>query len=134
MRGIGAALAARGVLPDRVHTENFGPAAAVRPGVVEVGARAPHPPEGPPGTGAEVLFGRSDLRVAWDDRHGSLLELAEACDVPVSFSCRTGVGGSCESGVLSGSVEYTTEPLDVPPAGRVLLCCSRPVSELTLEL
>ena len=134
MRGIGAALAARGVLPDRVHTESFGPAATVHPGVVEVGARAPHPPEGPPGAGPMVLFGRSDLRVAWDDRYGSLLEFAEACDVPVSFSCRTGVCGSCESGVLSGSVEYTTEPLDVPPDGRALLCCSRPVSELTLEV
>ena len=110
------------------------PAEAFHPGLVEGGPRPPHPPEGPSATGSVVLFGRSDLRVAWDDRYGSLLELAEACDVPVSFSCRTGVCGSCESGVLSGSVEYTTEPLDPPPEGRALLCCSRPVSELTLEL
>jgi hypothetical protein len=31
-------------------------------------------------------------------------------------------------------VTYDTEPLEAPPDGRVLVCCSRPASELALDL
>ena len=37
----------------------------------------------------------------------SILELAEACDVPVRWSCRTGVCHTCETGLLDGAVEYS---------------------------
>jgi hypothetical protein len=37
------------------------------------------------------------------------LELAEACDVPVRWSCRTGVCHTCECGLISGSVKYDPE-------------------------
>ena len=134
MRGLGAALTARGVPPERVGTEVFGSAGAFRPGMVDGAGRPPHPPPGPPGAGPAVRFSRSDLAVPWDPGYGSLLELAEACDVPVGFGCRTGVCHSCVTGVLAGSVEYVTAPLEPPPAGEALLCCSRPASELTLDL
>jgi ferredoxin len=81
-----------------------------------------------------VTFARSALTVPWDDRCGSLLDFAEACDVPVGFGCRTGVCHNCESGLLSGSVDYRLEPLEPPPDGRILACCTRPASELTLDL
>jgi hypothetical protein len=29
---------------------------------------------------------------------------------------------------------YDLDPLEPPPAGRVLVCCSRPASEIALEL
>ena len=77
---------------------------------------------------------RSSLTVAWDDRYPSLLDLAEACDVPVGFGCRTGVCHNCESGLIAGAVTYTTDPLEPPPEGRILVCCSHPASELTLDL
>ena len=64
----------------------------------------------------------------------SLLDLAEACDVPVGFGCRNGVCHNCESGLLAGDVDYTLDPLEPPPGGRVLVCCTRPASELTLDL
>jgi ferredoxin len=81
-----------------------------------------------------VTFARSHLAVPWDDRYASLLDLAEACDVPVGFGCRHGVCHNCESGVLAGAVSYDHDPLEPPPAGRVLVCCSRPATELTLDL
>ena len=62
----------------------------------------------------------------WDDRWPSLLDLAEACDVPVGFGCRIGVCHNCESGLLAGDVAYDTAPLEPPADGRVLVCCTRP--------
>jgi len=63
-----------------------------------------------------------------------LLELAEVCEVPVRWSCRTGVCHNCESGLISGSVLYQPDPLDPPAEGNVLICCSRPKDDLVLDL
>ena len=134
MRAIGSALAARGVAPERIASEVFGPIATHASGIVKAGGRAPHVPHGPPGTGPVVTFSRSSLAVPWDDRYPSLLDFAEACDVPVGFGCRNGTCHNCESGVLSGEVTYHIEPLERPPDGRILVCSSRPNSELTLDL
>ena len=96
------------------------------------------PPSAPAGRRARHRPGRH-LRAQqphgpWDDRYPSLLDLAEACDVPVGFGCRTGVCHNCESGLMAGAVTYTTDPLESPPEGRILVCCSHPASELTLDL
>jgi ferredoxin len=134
MREIGAALTARGVAPERVATEAFGAVAIHASGIVKAGDRTPHAPDGRPGTGPTVTFSRSNVAVPWDDQYPSLLDLAEACDVPVGFGCRHGVCHNCESGLLAGEVTYDTEPLESPPEGRILVCCTRPGSELTLDL
>ncbi len=134
MRAIGAALAARGVAPERIATEVFGAVSIHSSGIVSAGDRAPHVPDGPPGTGPVVTFSRSSLAAAWDDRYPSLLDFAEACDVPVAFGCRNGTCHNCESGLLAGEVTYYIEPLEPPPDGRVLVCSTRPSSELTLDL
>ncbi len=134
MRATGAGLIARGVAPERVATEVFGAVAIHSSGIVKAGDRAPHPPDGPPGPGPVVTFSRSDLAVPWHDRYPSLLDFAEACDVPVAFGCRNGTCHNCESGLLAGEVTYDIEPLDPPPDGRVLVCSTRPISELTLDL
>ncbi|HEX5193786.1 MAG TPA: MOSC and FAD-binding oxidoreductase domain-containing protein [Solirubrobacteraceae bacterium] len=135
MSSLSAALVAHGVAPERVARETFGAVAAgARPPGMEAEQPPPHPPAGEPGTGPAVTFSRSGLTVAWDPSYGNLLELAEACDVPVSFGCRTGVCHYCESGLLTGSVDYVTEPLDAPDAEHVLMCCAQPASEVTLEL
>jgi ferredoxin len=101
---------------------------------VKDGDRPPHPPEGAPGSGPIVTFVKSNLAIPWDDRYPSLLDFAEACDVPVGFGCRHGVCHNCESGLVAGAVAYDTEPLEQPADGRVLVCCSRPTSELALDL
>lgn len=134
MRAIGAAIAARGVAPERVATEVFGAVAIQSSGIVKTGDRAPHVPDGPPGSGPVVTFSRSSLAAPWDDRYPSLLDFAEACDVPVGFGCRNGTCHNCESGLLAGEVTYHIDPLEPPPDGRVLVCSSRPSSELTLDL
>lgn len=134
MHDIGAALAARGVTPDRIHTEIFGPSDAITPGVRDSPRRAPHPPEGPSGTGPMISFSRSNLSVSWDPAFGSLLELAEACDVPVRWACRTGVCHTCESGLVSGTVSYQPEPIEAPASDNALICCSRPASDLVLDM
>jgi ferredoxin-NADP reductase/MOSC domain-containing protein YiiM/ferredoxin len=134
MRAIGAALAARGVAPDRIATEVFGAVAAHASGIVNAGEASPHVPDGPRGSGPVVTFSRSNLAVPWDDRYQSLLDFAEACDVPVGFGCRNGTCHNCESGLLAGEVTYYIDPLEPPPEGRVLVCSTRPSSELTLDL
>ncbi len=47
------------------------------------------------------------------------LGLAEACDVPVRWSCRTGVCHTCETGLVAGSVIYNPDPVDAPADGNV---------------
>jgi ferredoxin-NADP reductase/MOSC domain-containing protein YiiM/ferredoxin len=123
-----------GARPDRVHFELFGPEDGLTPGVVSGRQEAPHLPAGPAGHGPLVNFTRSHLSVRWDERFGSLLELAEACSVPVRWSCRTGVCHNCESGLIDGSVRYSPQPLDDPPQGQILICCSRPASDVELDL
>lgn len=133
MRALSAGLLARGVVPEHVMTETFGAAPAVAPGVVG-DRRAPHEPAGPRGDGPPVTFSRSGLTVAWDPSYGTLLDLADACDVPVGFGCRTGVCHSCESGLLDGEIAYGTEPLEPPEPERVLVCCAQPAGAVTLDL
>jgi ferredoxin-NADP reductase/MOSC domain-containing protein YiiM len=134
MSSLAAALVAAGVAPERVAMETFGAPAVERPPGMEGDRPPPHPPAGAAGPGPAVTFSRSGLTVGWDPSFGNLLELAEACDVPVSFGCRNGVCHYCESGLLTGDVEYVTEPLEAPDSEHVLMCCTRPTSEVTLEL
>jgi ferredoxin-NADP reductase/MOSC domain-containing protein YiiM len=134
MHDVSAALIANGVAPDHVRTEVFGPSDVYRSGIVGLQKRAPHQPNGHRGTGPLVLFSRSNLSVRWDPSFGNMLDLADACDVPVGFGCRTGVCHQCESGLVSGEVDYEPEPLEPPTAGRVLVCCSRPRTDVALDL
>jgi ferredoxin-NADP reductase/MOSC domain-containing protein YiiM len=135
MTDLSAGLIAWGAAPARVHTELFGPADLRAPAVVSGRARRlPHQPAGRPGTGPEVAFTRSGLTVRWDDRFGSLLELAEACDVPAAWSCRMGVCHTCECGLVDGEVIYDPQPLTLPATGDALTCCSRPRGDVALEL
>jgi ferredoxin-NADP reductase/MOSC domain-containing protein YiiM len=127
LRELTAGLLGWGAAPERIHREVFGPEP-------REDAPDPHPPPGPPGQGPEVAFSRSALTIAWDDRYGSLLELAEACDVPADWSCRTGVCHRCESGLVDGAVDYDPEPLDDPAPGQALLCCARPRGPVTIDL
>ncbi|HUB71255.1 MAG TPA: MOSC and FAD-binding oxidoreductase domain-containing protein [Acidimicrobiales bacterium] len=134
MDDISAALAALGLDASRVHTEVFGPAAGMTPGIATKAARTPHPPPGDPGTGPTVTFARSDLAVPWSSRYGSLLQLAESCDVPVRWSCRTGVCQTCETTLIAGNVGYNPEPVEPAARGSVFLCCSQPCEDTVLDL
>jgi ferredoxin-NADP reductase/MOSC domain-containing protein YiiM len=134
MTSLTVELADWGVPGGRVHSENFGSGPALTPGVAAAPSQRPHAPDRPPGPGPMVSFARSNLALPWDFGFQSLLELAEACDVPVRWACRTGVCHNCESGLIAGSVDYLPGPIEPPGDGNLLICCSRPVSDIVLDL
>ncbi|WP_066372327.1 MOSC and FAD-binding oxidoreductase domain-containing protein [Herbidospora mongoliensis] len=134
MGAVSGALVAAGLPASRVHTELFGTLAAVNPGVVGSRQARPHPPA-TQGSGPEITFARSGLTVRWSEEYASLLELAEACDVPVRWSCRTGVCHTCVTGLLAGEIRYRVDPLEPPAVGDALICCSVPLNEgLVLDI
>ena len=134
MNEVSAALASIGLDASRIHTEPFGPEPGLTPGIAATPARTPHLPSGPRGDGPTIEFARSDLSVPWSNDYGSLLELAEACDVPVRWSCRTGVCHNCETTLIAGELDYNPDPVEPPAEGSALICCSRPRDDLVLDL
>jgi ferredoxin-NADP reductase/MOSC domain-containing protein YiiM/ferredoxin len=123
-----------GAASSKIHEEIFGPGESLTPGIANASFRAPHLPSGSPGTGPRVSFIRSGIDVSWNPEFKSLLELAEACDVPVRWACRTGVCHNCESGLIGGEVTYQPEPLEPPAAGNLLICCSEPRVDVEIDL
>ncbi|MCV7214456.1 MOSC domain-containing protein [Mycobacterium crocinum] len=128
------ALVACGFDTRTIHSERFGAHTAITPGIVGAATRAPHAPEGPPGSGPSVQFARSALSARWRDSDTSLLEFAEACDVPTQWSCRTGVCHTCETALLAGRVRYDLEPLEPPAEGNILLCVATPAEDVVVDL
>ncbi|MFZ0385692.1 MAG: MOSC and FAD-binding oxidoreductase domain-containing protein [Solirubrobacteraceae bacterium] len=134
MDDISAGLAALGFSASRIHTEPFGPAASQTPGIAAAPTRTPHPPAGEPGNGPTIAFARSDIEIPWNSDYGTLLELAESCDVPVRWSCRTGVCQTCETTLIAGNVDYSPDPVEPPTDGSVFICCSQPRDDIVLDL
>jgi ferredoxin-NADP reductase len=129
------ALVSFGVATQRIHLEIFNGSESITPGIVRAPRRAPHLPRTDADTGPLVSFARSGVAAHWNPSgYQSILELAEACDVPVRWSCRTGVCHTCESGLVSGAVDYQPQPLDSPAEGNLLVCCSRPTRDLVIDL
>jgi ferredoxin-NADP reductase/MOSC domain-containing protein YiiM/ferredoxin len=131
---LSSALKSWDVPASRIYSETFGSGESMTPGIADAPKQAPHQPAGKAGAGLKVSFTRSGLTVPWDQRFGSLLELAEACDVPVKWSCRVGVCHTCETGIIDGTVGYSPEPLDRPSRGNILICCATPQSEIEVDL
>jgi len=134
MAELPAGLAGLGISNHRIHTEIFGAWPSITPGITAHPQKPPHLPPGPAGSGPLVSFARSGLTVPWGPSFQSLLELAEACDVPVRWSCRTGVCHNCETGLLAGAVNYQLTPVDPPAADNVLICCSQPKADIAIDL
>ncbi len=128
------ALTGLGITDQRIFSETFGSGPSLTPGIAAGASPAPHPPVGVPGTGPEVTFARTGLTVPWPTQLSSILELAESCDVPTRWSCRTGVCHTCETGLISGSVTYDPEPLAAPARDNALLCCSTPAGAVVLDV
>jgi ferredoxin-NADP reductase len=133
MKNMRDGLKSWGVPTENVYTEIFGVLESITPGMAQV-EHTPHLPQGPPGPGPAVSFARSGITATWDPKFASFLELAEACDVPVRWSCRTGVCHTCMTSLISGSISYNPEPLENPAPGNLLICCSQPNTAVTLDL
>ncbi|MGQ5638826.1 MULTISPECIES: MOSC domain-containing protein [unclassified Streptomyces] len=134
MNDLGDFLRHHGLRTERIHTEQFSALPAINPGVAPAAVLRPHQPPGPPGTGPLITFARSGVTTPWSSAHASLLDLAEACDVPTRWSCRTGVCHTCITHLVAGDVTYTTPPLEFPEPGTVLVCCSTPDTDVVLDL
>jgi len=134
LRNLTEGLKTWGVDSTRIHAEVFGPQEPITPGIARSSRPPAHPPSGEPGTGPKISFARSGLTVAWDPRFSSLLELAEACDVPVQWACRTGVCHTCECGLIGGSVQYEPDPLEPASPGNLMICCSTPGGDIEVDL
>jgi len=129
-----SALAGAGIEEARIHTELFGALPPINPGITGAALRTPHLPDGQPGTGPAVSFARSGITVNWSDNYDSILELAEACDVPTRFSCRSGVCHICVTPLVDGAITYTQRPLELPADGTVLICSAQPCPGVVLDL
>jgi ferredoxin len=127
-------LKAWGVPAGRIFSEAFGAGHALTPGIVGESPKPPHLPAEAAGTGPLVSFARSGINAHWGPNYGSILELAEACDVPVRWACRTGVCHNCESGLIAGAIAYRPDPLEPPAGGNLLICCSRPQGDIVVDL
>jgi ferredoxin-NADP reductase/MOSC domain-containing protein YiiM len=128
------ALTAIGLGQAAIHTELFGALPPVSPGITRQASRPPHQPPGPPGRGPLVTFARSGITTPFGDDRRSVLDLADACDVPARWSCRTGVCHTCVTPLLSGDITYAPDPLDPPADGQVLICCARPATDIVLDM
>ena len=128
------ALTTVGLGPAAIHTELFGALPSVNPGITGQASKPPHQPPGAPGTGPRVTFARSGITVPFGDDWGNVLNLADACDVPTRWSCRTGVCHTCTTPLLSGDITYNPDPLEPPADGDVLICCARPSTEIVVDL
>jgi ferredoxin-NADP reductase/MOSC domain-containing protein YiiM len=133
LRDLTRGLLSLGVPANQLHSEIFGAREALTPGINEQ-RPSPHAPAGPAGKGPRISFARSGLSVNWDSRFQNLLDLSEACDVPVRWSCRTGVCHNCEVALIAGTVTYEPDPLDPPATGNLLICCSRPQGDVVIDL
>jgi len=128
------ALTAAGIGASSIHTELFGALPSINPGLTETARMPPHQPADPSATGALVTFARSGIATRFPVSQRSVLDLADACDVPTRWSCRTGVCHTCSTPLLSGSISYSPAPLEPPAEGEVLICSAQPKTDIVLDM
>ena len=110
MSDLTVGLAGWGIAASRIHTENFGAGPSNTPGVAASPRRPPHAAGRTSRHGTAGLVRPKRSQCPLGPAFQSLLELAEACDIPVRWSCRTGVCHTCETGLVEGTVSYRTRP------------------------
>lgn len=130
MRSLYAGLREWGVSEHRIHYEFFGPASMLGDQDATDGSVT----TADCCTEIEVTFARSGVTASWSASSGSLLELAEAHGLSPPYSCRSGICHTCACRLETGEVEYVEEPIDPPAAGLVLICCSKPRTDVILDL
>jgi ferredoxin-NADP reductase/MOSC domain-containing protein YiiM len=128
------ALTGLGIDAAAIHTEQFGTLPSINPGLAGQKRRPPHQPPGPKATGPLVTFARSGITTPFGGDQRSVLDLADACDVPTRWSCRTGVCHTCVTPLLSGDITYAPDPLDPPADGEVLICCAQASTDIVLDM
>jgi len=136
MQDIYNGLRALNIADDRIRFEAFGPASvkraqsAVVAPAAEVAATAlvaqVPVPAADPAQVSKVVFMRTRRDAMWSKETGSLLDLAEANDVPAQSNCRSGVCGTCSTRLLSGEVTYPVPIEGEVAPGHALICSAIP--------
>jgi ferredoxin-NADP reductase len=134
MKSLYCGLLSLGVAESRIHYEFFGPASVLKEDAGPSGQALARSAEEELAGELRVTFARSGVTAAWDPNCESILDLAEQQGLSPAFSCRSGICHTCMCELVEGEVEYLEEPLDAPDPGCVLICCSRPKSELVIDV
>lgn len=66
--------------------------------------------------------------------NGTILESIEKQDIEVHAHCREGFCGACRTKIISGDVEYTTDPLAYFDDDEILPCCCVPKTDVKIEI
>jgi uncharacterized protein len=127
MQNLVPALRDWGVQEADIHFEAFGPA-SVRPL-----ASATNEPSDSPAVALDIRFSRSGRTLVWDGQDNNLLDFAERQGVSVESGCRSGSCGSCETKLISGTVNYAEKPDYDIADGHCLLCVGKPQTPLVIE-
>ncbi|MBX9592254.1 MAG: 2Fe-2S iron-sulfur cluster binding domain-containing protein [Hyphomonadaceae bacterium] len=147
MQAVKAALAELGVPKEQVRMEAFGPAQGVTPGTrapLPAPSLAPAPAPAAPAAAAGVVprIATAEVRFAKSGKTGplapdqSVLEAAEAIGVPIDYSCRVGICGTCKVPLLEGKVTMEVEEglaPDEKARGIILACQAKSVGNLVVE-
>lgn len=78
-------------------------------------------------------------RIFTADAGETVLEAAMRNGLQLPYGCRNGACGSCKAKIACGTVDYgayqaATLTDEEKAAGKVLLCCAKPLGDLTLEV
>jgi len=75
-----------------------------------------------------------DHKTVQHTAQNTLLESIEEYDIEIQYHCREGYCGACRSKLITGEVEYTTDPLAFIDDDEILPCCCNPISNIEIEL
>jgi ferredoxin-NADP reductase len=134
MKSLYCGLLSLGLAESRIHYEFFGPASVLTEEAGPGGQAPARSAQDELAGEMEVTFVRSGLTAAWNTACETILDLAEHHGLSPAYSCRSGICHTCLCKLVEGEVEYIEEPLDPPDAGGVLICCSRPKSNVVIEV
>ncbi|MEM9941026.1 MAG: 2Fe-2S iron-sulfur cluster-binding protein, partial [Planctomycetota bacterium] len=112
---------------DQIFFEAFGPATVGKNRNKEKGSHLTEMTH-------QIRFSQSEVTVKWDGSCDSLLELAEAKEIPIDSGCRAGSCGTCVTKILSGSVSYPDNQAVDCGSDECLACIAQPASDLELEV
>jgi ferredoxin-NADP reductase len=130
MEGLRDALLGWGVDVQRIRSERFDAASVLHD--VSVRDRTLTEPTGE--RPVQVHFKRSGVVARWEPGTASLLDLAETQGLVPDSACRAGFCQICSQRLVQGEVAYAKTPTVMPEPGFILPCCTRPISDVVVDL
>jgi len=133
MKSLFSGLLDWGVSEYKIHYEFFGPASLLKERVKVATPKRVAAASECCGE-IEVTFSHSGVNANWNPSLESILDLAEANGLSPDYSCRSGICHTCMCKLEDGEIEYIEEPLDPPEPGCILICCSKPKTNIVIDV